>query len=143
MKDLQNLVYKYMESEEITLKQAMLQASLGMCSKAGDVAEICRGVCYSGYPYSEERKKRNAEHLGEILFYWVMMASTCDVSPEEIMNQYISAYIARTKLLKEEDLRLMQASIKDMLKYVKIGEQWTQKSVATAVDLGAVKEFVK
>jgi NTP pyrophosphatase (non-canonical NTP hydrolase) len=141
MKDIQNLVYKFMEREEVTLKQALLQASLGMCAKTGDIAEIVRGVVYNGYPYTEERKKRNAEHLGEVLFYWVMLASTCDISPEQIIDEYISAYIKRMKITKEEEIeaekqreKLMkegaaqaQASIVEMLKYVKETEQQTQQ----------------
>jgi len=137
MKDLQNLVYKFMEKEGVTLKQALMQSSLGACAKTGDLAEIVRGVVYNGYPYSDERKKRVAEHLGELLFYWVMMATTTGVSPEQIMAEYIASYINRTKLINEEELRLINqsrdqkqedkkqanASILEMLKYVKAQEK--------------------
>lgn len=119
IKDLQNLVNKFIEKEEITLKQALLQASLGMGAKSGDIAEVVRGVVFNGYPYTEERKKQNAEHLGELLFYWVMAASTCDVDPELIIDQYIAAYIARNKIMKEDELR---ASIVELLKHVKTPE---------------------
>ena len=134
MKDLQNLVYKFMEAEQITLKQALLQSSLGMTSKSGSIAELTHGIVYKDYPYTEERKKRNMEQLGELLFYWVMLASTTGASPEEIMNQYIASYIQKNKLHKEDDLKLLakaleqndknkaQASILEMLKYVKDNE---------------------
>lgn len=139
MKDLQNIVYKFMEKEEVTLKQALMQSSLGACAKTGDLAEIVRGVVYNGYPYSDERKKRVAEHLGELLFYWVMMASTTGQTPDQIMAEYISSYIKRNKIITDEELRLMslsrdkmlddqkqaqqaEASILQMLKYVKSQE---------------------
>jgi len=136
MKDLQNLVYKFMEKEEVTLKQALMQSSLGACAKTGDLAEIARGVIYSGYPYNDDRKKRVAEHLGELLFYWVMLASTTGFSPEQIMAEYISAYIQRTKIMTEDEFRAIknrekliqedqktaEASILEMLKYVKAQE---------------------
>gem|GEM_PF-3251162 len=109
MKELQNLVFKFMEREQVTLKQALLQSSLGMCAKTGDVAEIVRGVVYNDYPYSEERKKRNTEHLGEMLFYWLMLASTTGSSPEEIMDQYIASYIQRNKIVKDDELKVMAA----------------------------------
>ena len=144
MKDLQNIVYKFMEREQVTLKQALLQSSLGMCSKTGDVAEIVRGVVYSDYPYTDERKKRNAEHLGELLFYWVMLASTVGATPDEIMSQYIATYIKKNKLTKEDDIKHLnkmmnddqtkaqaQASIIEMLKYVKDNEPTVQPSLVT------------
>ena len=152
MKDLQNIVYKFMEREQVTLKQALLQSSLGMCAKTGDIAEIVRGVVYSDYPYTEERKKRNAEHLGELLFYWVMLASTVGMSPEEIMSQYIVSYIKKNKITREDELKILnareklssedrekhaeghkqaQASILEMLKYVKENEPAVQPSLTT------------
>lgn len=144
MRDLQNLVYKFMEREAVTLKQAMMQSSLGACAKTGDLAEIVRGVVYNNYPYTDERKKRVAEHLGELLFYWVMLASTTGYSPDQIMAEYISAYIQRTKLMSEEEFRALNhrdklldedqrntdragASILEMLKYVKAQETQEKK----------------
>jgi hypothetical protein len=139
MKDLQNIVYKFMEREETTLKQALLQASLGMSAKTGDIAEIVRGVVFSGYPYSEERKKQNAEHLGEMLFYWVMLASTTDLSPEDIMSQFVAAYLIKNKIKTAEEVqaekdkkKLLEddekhASILEMLKYVKANEKTIEK----------------
>ena len=143
MKDLQNIVYKFMEREQVTLKQALLQSSLGMTSKTGNISEITHGVVYKDYPYTEERKKRNIEHLGELLFYWIMLASTTGVGPEEIMSQYISSYIQKNKLMQDDELRRLvnrdkekereklleqgtqvraQASIMEMLRYVKDNE---------------------
>lgn len=144
MKDLQNLVYKFMEREEVTLKQALMQSSLGACAKTGDLAEIVRGVVYNGYPYSDERKKCVAEHLGELLFYWVMLASTTGQSPDQIMAEYIYSYIKRTKIMSEEEYlalknrdRLVEedqknadragASILEMLRYVKAQEAQDKK----------------
>jgi len=141
MKDLQNLVYKFMEKEEVTLKQALMQSSLGACAKTGDLAEIARGVIYSGYPYNDERKKRVADHLGELLFYWVMLASTTGFPPEQIIAEYIASYIQRTKIMTEEEFRAIknrdkllqedqktaEASILEMLKYVKAQEQQDKK----------------
>ena len=141
MKDLQNLVYKFMEKEAVTLKQALMQSSLGACAKTGDLAEIVRGVVYNGYPYNDDRKKRVAEHLGELLFYWVMFASTTGVPPEQIMEEYIAAYIQRMKVMDDEEYRvvktrkrlieesekLSEASILEMLKYVKAQEAQEKK----------------
>lgn len=141
MKDLQSIVYKFMEKEEVTLKQALMQSSLGACAMTGDLAEIVRGVIYKGYPYSDERKKRVAEHLGELLFYWVMLASTTGMPPEQIIAEYISEYVQRTKIMSEEEYRALknrdnlvredqkvaEASIIEMLKYVKAQEQHERK----------------
>jgi len=145
MKDLQNIVYKFMEREEVTLKQALMQSSLGACAMTGDLAEVVRGVVYKGYPYSDERKKKVSEHLGELLFYWVMMASTTGFAPEQIIAEYISAYIQRTKIMTDEEFRLIKnrdkmfeedqknaekagASILEMLKYVKAQEAQEKES---------------
>jgi len=141
MKDLQSLVYKFMEKEEVTLKQALMQSSLGACAKTGDLAESARGVIYNGYPYSDERKKQVADHLGELLFYWVMLASTTGMPPEQIIAEYISSYIQRTKIMTEDEFRAIktrdkliqedqktaEASILEMLKYVKAQEQQEKK----------------
>ena len=138
-----------MEREQVTLKQALLQSSLGMCSKTGDIAEIVRGVVYSEYPYTEERKKRNIEYLGEMLFYWVMLSTTVGASPDDIINQYIATYVQKNKLTKEDEMRALaarekllandaalakdkvhaQASIIEMLKYVKDNEPAAQPSL--------------
>jgi len=85
----------------------LLQASLGMCAKTGDIAEIVRGIVYNGYPYSDERKKRNKEHLGEMLFYWIMLASTTGANPEEIISEYISSYIQKHKIVRDDDLKML------------------------------------
>jgi len=144
MKDLQSLVFKFMEREGVTLKQALMQSSLGICAKGGDLAEIVRGVTYNSYPYSDERKARMSEHLGELLFYWIMLASTTGQSPDQIMSEYISAYIQRTKLMSEEEFQAIKnrdkmfeeehknaektgASILEMLKYVKTQEVQEKK----------------
>jgi len=143
MKDLQHIVFKFMEREGVTLKQALMQSSLGICAKGGDLAEIVRGITYNSYPYSDERKKRVSEHLGELLFYWVMLASTTGYSPDQIMSEYISSYIQRTKLMSEEEFRALTnrdkmfdddhkhsengASILEMLKYVKVQEAHEKK----------------
>ena len=119
MKDLQNLVHKFMENEEVTLKQALLQASLGLSATAGDIAEITRGVIFNGYPYTEDRKKKNAEILGRMLFYWIMIASTTDVSPEEIQQQFITEYNLKKNIHNEE----LRASIVELLKHVKTEEK--------------------
>ena len=141
MKDLQNIVYKFMEKEGVTLKQALMQSSLGICAKGGDLAEIVRGVIYNGYPYTDERKKRVAEHLGELFFYGVMLGSTTGFPPEQIIAEYIAAYIQRTKVMTDEEFRALttrdklehethehsQASIIEMLKYVKAQEAQDKK----------------
>lgn len=116
MKDLQNLVFQYMEEEELTLKQALLQASLGVTAKSGDIAEIVKGVVFAEHPYSDERKSQIAEHLGELLFYWLMLASTSDLSPTEIMSQYVASYIARRKKLEKGEINV---SMLEMLQHIK------------------------
>jgi NTP pyrophosphatase (non-canonical NTP hydrolase) len=135
MKNIQNIVYKFMEREEVTLKQALLQASLGLSSKSGEISETVRGVVFNGYPYTEERKKKNAEQLGEMLFYWVMLASTTDVLPEDIISQFIASYLAKNKIKTAEEVEAEKerekllsegentVSILSMLKYVKANEK--------------------
>lgn len=164
MKDLQNLVFKFMEREHMTMKQALLQSSLGMSSKAGHISEIVRGIVYSEHPYSEERKRRNKEHLGEMLFYWVMLASTTGSNPEDIMMEYISSYVQKNKLMQDDELKVLvgrdkmfdttrmapsiasaatttqatasninqpQASIKEMLRFIKENEPVTKPMSAS------------
>jgi len=121
LKDLQSIVYKFMEREQVTMKQALLQSSLGMASKAGSISEIVRGVVYNDYPYTDERKKQNKEHLGEMLFYWLMLTSTTGANPDEIISEYISSYVQKHKITKDSE----QVSITEMLKYIKETEKAT------------------
>lgn len=139
MKDLQALVFQYMEDEGLTLKQALLQASLGSTAKNGDIAEIVKGVVFSEHPYSDERKSQMAEHLGEHLFYWLMLASTTGLSPDEIMSQYISLYIARKKRLEKGEIN---ASMLDMLQHVK-AERIREEQERAAASFKELQQHMK
>ena len=150
MKDLQNFVYKFMEKEQMTLKQALLQSSLGICSKSGNIAEVVRGVVYSDYPYSEERKKLTSEYIGEAFFNLVMLASTTGISPEETISHFLATAIQKNKITREDEMKILaarekilandasnkekphaQASIIEMLKYVKDNEPINHPSLTT------------
>lgn len=139
MKSLQTLVFQYMEEEELTLKQALLQASLGVTAKSGDIAEIVKGVVFSEHPYSDERKSQIAEHLGELLFYWLMLASTSDLSPDEIMSQYINSYIARKKKLEKGEVNV---SMLEMLQHVK-AERLKEEQERAAASLKELHQHLR
>jgi len=135
MKDLQNIVYKFMETEGVTLKQALVQSSLGACAKTGDISAIVHGVIYNGYPYTDERKRRIAEHLGELLFYWLMMASTTGQSPEQIIAEYVSSYIKKTKIMNDEEMRLINLSRDKLLEEKTHAEQTQQQAQASILEM--------
>ncbi|MCL2846197.1 MAG: hypothetical protein FWE38_00735 [Firmicutes bacterium] len=117
MEQMENLVREFLTEEGMTLRNALAYAGIGMSKSTGQAAEIVGAVGFSESPYSPERQRRMAEILGEMLFYWHVMASTLDVPFEEIIAEYISSYEATKVKVPREKITLQD--MMEMRKHVK------------------------
>jgi len=123
MEDLEDLVKKFLSDEEFTIRNALSYASVGLSKTTGAASEIIGGVGFSGHSYNDERKAFMAEHLGEMLFYWHVLASTVDLAPDEIVQQYIHSYKLKNNLKVDE-----QVNIAELMKHVKPGARIREKA---------------
>ena len=113
--NIESLVKKFLQEEKFTLRNALAYAGLGLSKTGGHIGSVVTDIVFNGHQYNEERKKRVAEDLGEMMFYWHVLASSVDISPDEIIQQFISLYLIKNQQMSQE----MQASIVDLLKHVK------------------------
>lgn len=118
---MEDLVYKFLNEEDFTLRNALAYAGLGLAKTVGQANEIIAGVGFAGQQYSDDRQKRMAEILGELRFNYIMLASTLDnISAEEIESQYVASYEAiRAKKQREKNITI--ADMMEMKKHVKPG----------------------
>ena len=114
-REIEELVYKFLSEEEFTIRNALAYAGVGLSKTTGACNDIIAGVGFSNHPYNDERKKAVAEHLGEMLFYWHVLASTTDVSPSEIVAQYMHSYRTKNNIEHEET----KVSITELMRHVK------------------------
>ena len=129
---LESIVRDFLEDEEFSLKNALAYATLGLGKAAGQAGEIASGVGFSEHPYSRDRQIRMAEIIGESLFYLQVLATTTDISLDEIVAQYISAFEA-TRIKKRHDKRISIQDLMDMKNFVKAGAS-AQRTAELAVD---------
>jgi hypothetical protein len=113
---IKNIAEKFLKEENMPITNALAFGSLGLTKSVGDIAEIVYGVSFSGHPYNDERKKEIAEVLGDILFYWHILAITSGVPWQDIMQGWISAWLIKQKAIDETETHV---SIRELLKYMK------------------------
>ena len=119
MDSLEDLVERFLKEEGFSLKNALAYASLGLCKTTGHIGEITQGVGFAENQYSPELQIRMSEYLGEMLFYWHVLASTTSLSFHEIIEEYMHSYEAiREKLAKD---KVTIQDMMDMRKHVKAG----------------------
>jgi len=114
MEELKGIVDKFMNEEDFTLRNAFAYAGIGLSKTVGSINGIIGGIGFSGNAYDDERKRFMAEHLGEMLFYWHVLASTTGVAFEDIIAQYIHSYRVTNNLKVDE-----QVNITELMKHVK------------------------
>lgn len=114
MTDIEQMAKDFIEKEQLTLRNALSYGGIGVSKTSGDVNRVIFDVGFSNHPYSTDRKRHMAEYLGEMLFYWHMLARTCDISPEEISRQYVELYKIKNNM-KSTD----RVSFEEMMRHVK------------------------
>jgi hypothetical protein len=57
-----------------------------------------------------------AELLGDVLFYWHVLAITSGFAGQEIVKGWVSSWLIKNNVQVKEDIRI---SIKDLLKHMK------------------------
>jgi NTP pyrophosphatase (non-canonical NTP hydrolase) len=115
---IKDIADKFLREEKMPTTNALSFAGLGLTKSVGDVAEIAYGVGFSGHPYSDERKSEMAEVLGDILFYWHILAITSGIPWQDIMQRWISEWLVKQKVhIADDDTQ--RVSIKDLLKHMK------------------------
>lgn len=117
MEQLEDLVQRFLKEEGFSLRNALAYAGLGVSKTAGSANEIIAGVGFVGHQYSPDRQTRMSEILGEMLFYWHVLASTLEIPFPEIIEEYMHSYEAiRAKLQKD---KITIQDMMDMGKFVK------------------------
>lgn len=135
MKQIEQLVKKFLKEEEFTLRNALAYAGLGLGKTQGALDDIVLDIAFNGNPYNDERKKRVAEHLGEMMFYWQVLASTCDISPEDIEQQFVSEFLTKNKkVISEMTTEEVRASILELMEHVKPKQKVKHMEIETKRD---------
>jgi hypothetical protein len=113
---IKDIAEKFLKEEKLPLLDALSFASLGLTKSIGDIAEIVYGVCFSEHPYDDERKGNMAEILGNILFYWHILAMTSGFTGQTIVKGWVSSWLVKNNVKTNENIHI---SIKDLLKHLK------------------------
>lgn len=117
MEHLEDLVGRFLKEEGFSLRNALAYAGLGLSKNTGHINEIIAGIGFGEHQYSPDLQIRMTEHLGEMLFYWHVLASTTSLNFHEIIEEYMHSYEAiREKLAKE---KVTIQDMMDMRKHVK------------------------
>ena len=118
MKNIENLVQGFLAEEEFSLRNSLAYAGLGLSKTTGLINEVVSGVGFSEQPYTKERQTKIAEVLGEMLFYWHVMASTVEgIKPEQIIDQYVASYEAMRSHLQQQKITIFD--MMEMKRHVK------------------------
>ena len=117
MESLEDLVGRFLKETDFTLQNALNYGGLGLSKTTGHANEIIAGVGFGEQQYSPERQVRMSEILGEMLFYWHVLATTTGLSFHEIIEEYMHSYEAIREKLQKDKITLQD--MMDMKKYVK------------------------
>ncbi len=107
---IKEIAETFLSEENITIKNALQLATLGLTKSVGDIAELTYGVNYSQHPYNDDRKNQLADYLGYAMLNWQILALASGFSGEEIGNRFAAEWLTK---------HLGKASIKDLLKHLK------------------------
>jgi NTP pyrophosphatase (non-canonical NTP hydrolase) len=117
---IKDIAEKFLKEEKLPIPDALAFASLGLAKSIGEIAEITYGVSFSGHPYNDERKKETAEVMGDILFYWHILAIVSGIPWQDVMQSWISAWLVKNKTMFPDEFHI---SIREMLKHMKSKEK--------------------
>ena len=106
---IKEIAEKFLKTENLPVKNALLLATLGLTKSAGDIADLTYGVNFSQHVYNDERKNAMSEYLGYALLNWHILALSAGVSGEEIARRFAA----------EWETKHNAPSIKDLLKHLK------------------------
>jgi hypothetical protein len=115
IENLTGIVDKFLKEENFTLRNALAYAGLGVSQKSGEINKVVTDIAFNGHPYSDERKERIADALGEMMFYWCILAEYTGYNPDEILQQFVNYYLVKNKQVSQE----MQASLLELMKHIK------------------------
>lgn len=74
------------------IRKGLLDGALGLTGEAGEVAEIIKKTEFQGHWLDKNKLK---EELGDIMWYIALIATTLDISIEDIMVANINKLKAR------------------------------------------------
>ncbi len=107
---IKEIAETFLSEENISVKNALQLATLGLTKSVGDIAELTYGVNYSQHPYNDDRKNQLADYLGYAMLNWQILALASGYSGEAIGNRFAAEWLTK---------HLGKASIKDLLKHLK------------------------
>ena len=113
--NIEQLVKKFLAEEQFTLRNALAYAGLGLFKTGGAISKVVTDIAFNAHSYNDERKKQVAEDLGEMMFYWHVLASTVDMAPDVIMQEFVNLYLVKNNVITDE----MHISIKELMKHMK------------------------
>ena len=122
---IKDIAEKFLKEENMPVANALAFSSLGLTKSVGEIAETVYGVGFSKHPYNDERKKEVAETLGDILFYWHILAITSGIPWQDIMSSWVSSWIVKQKGLEAID-KDDKVSIRDLLRHMKAKSLYKQ-----------------
>ena len=85
---IKEIAEAFLSEENVTIKNALQLATLGLTKSVGDIAELTYGVNYSQHPYNDDRKGQLADYLGYALLNWHILALASGYSGEEIGTRF-------------------------------------------------------
>ena len=133
MEHYEDMVQRFLKEENFSLLNSLSYAGLGLSKTTGQANEIITGIGFADNQYSPQLQIRMSEILGEMLFYWHVLALTTGMSFHEIIEEYMHSYEAiREKLVKDkitiQDMMEMKKHVKsDALKKIVQEEERQQR----------------
>ena len=117
MEHFEDLVQRFLKEENFSLLNSLSYAGLGLSKTTGQANDIIAGIGFADNQYSPQLQIRMSEILGEMLFYWHVLALTTSLHFHEIIEEYMHSYEAiREKLVKQ---KVTIQDMMDMKKHVK------------------------
>ncbi|MCL2755460.1 MAG: hypothetical protein FWE45_00190 [Firmicutes bacterium] len=117
MENIEKLVNEFLGDEGFNLRNALAYGGMGLSKTTGQANEIISGVGFAEQQYSRDRQIRMGEILGEMLFYWHVLASTIEMPIDEIIAQYVSSFEATRVTLAKDKVTIQD--MMEMKKHVK------------------------
>lgn len=72
-----------------------LNATTGLASEGGEIAEIVKKWLFHGHPMDEETLVHLKKELGDAQWYWVLTCYAMNIDPAEVLATNINKLMAR------------------------------------------------
>lgn len=66
--------------------ESLCSYSMGLVGESGEVVDYIKKIVFHGHKFSKEKL---IEELGDVLWYFTMLTSICDIQIDEVMRKNI------------------------------------------------------